>query len=140
MCMGTVEGELETFKRLIFDIYPTGIVSIVSDTWNLWTVLTEYLPTLKDAIKERNGKVVIRPDSGDPVDIICGNESAESEYERKGVIELLWDTFGGTINEKGYKELIPQIGAIYGDSITIERAANICERLKTKGFALPISY
>lgn len=135
MCMGTVEGELETFKRLIFDIYPTGIVSIVSDTWNLWTVLTEYLPTLKDSIKERNGKVVIRPDSGDPVDIICGNESAENEAEKKGVIELLWDTFGGTINEKGYKELIPQIGAIYGDSITIERATNICERLKAKGFA-----
>lgn len=135
MCMGTVEGELETFKRLIFDIYPTGIVSIVSDTWNLWTVLTEYLPTLKDAIKERNGKVVIRPDSGDPVDIICGNESAENEVEKKGVIELLWDTFGGTINEKGYKELIPQIGAIYGDSITIERATTICERLKAKGFA-----
>lgn len=135
MCMGTVEGELETFKRLIFDIYPTGIVSIVSDTWNLWTVLTEYLPALKDAIKERNGKVVIRPDSGDPADIICGNDSAGNDIEKKGVIELLWDTFGGTINEKGYKELIPQIGAIYGDSITIERATTICERLKAKGFA-----
>src|SRR5690606_2966258 len=49
--------------------------------------------------------------------------------------ELLWDTFGGTVNAKGYKELIPQIGAIYGDSITIDRATQICERLKEKGFA-----
>jgi nicotinamide phosphoribosyltransferase len=53
----------------------------------------------------------------------------------KGVIELLWDTFGGTINDKGYKQLDPHIGAIYGDSITLDRAKEICERLKAKGFA-----
>ena len=79
--------------------------------------------------------MVIRPDSGDPADIICGNLSGKTENEKKGVIELLWETFGGQINTKGYKELIPQIGAIYGDSITIERAIEICERLKAKGFA-----
>ncbi|MEA5256622.1 nicotinate phosphoribosyltransferase [Arcicella aquatica] len=135
MCMGTTEGELETFKRLICDIYPQGIVSIVSDTWDLWKVLTEYLPALKNEISSRAGKVVVRPDSGDPVDIICGNPNGKNENERKGVIELLWDTFGGQINSKGYKELIPQIGAIYGDSITIDRATQICERLKVKGFA-----
>ncbi len=70
-CMGTKEGELQTFERLL-DLYPTGILSIVSDTWNLWTVLTEFLPALKNKISSRNGKLVIRPDSGDPVDIICG--------------------------------------------------------------------
>ncbi|MEO8240232.1 MAG: nicotinate phosphoribosyltransferase, partial [Flavobacterium sp.] len=52
-----------------------------------------------------------------------------------GVIELLWDVFGGSVNAKGHKELVPQIGAIYGDSITVARATQICERLKTKGFA-----
>lgn len=135
MCMGTNEGELYTFKRLITEVYPTGIVSIVSDTWDLWKVLTEYLPTLKQEIVQREGKVVIRPDSGDPVDIICGNPSSSNAIEYKGVIELLWDTFGGSTNEKGYKELIPQIGAIYGDSITVDRAMQICERLKAKGFA-----
>jgi len=135
MCMGTTEGELETFKRLICDVYPKGIVSIVSDTWDLWKVLTEYLPALKDEIVERPGKLVIRPDSGDPVDIICGNPEGKTEKEKKGVIELLWDTFGGQVNNKGFKELIPQIGAIYGDSITMERATQICERLKEKGFA-----
>ncbi|HYF01864.1 MAG TPA: nicotinate phosphoribosyltransferase [Patescibacteria group bacterium] len=135
MCMGTTEGELETFKRLICDVYPVGIVSIVSDTWDLWKVLTEYLPALKNEIVSRAGKVVIRPDSGDPVDIICGNPNGKNGNERKGVIELLWDTFGGSINAKGFKELIPQIGAIYGDSINIDRAHQICERLKAKGFA-----
>ena len=135
MCMGTLDDELGTFKRLICDVYPKGIVSIVSDTWDLWKVLTEYLPKLKNEIANREGKVVIRPDSGDPVDIICGNPNGKNINEQKGVIELLWDTFGGTTNAKGYKELIPQIGAIYGDSITIDRATQICERLKQKGFA-----
>ncbi len=135
MCMGTNTGEQETFKRLITEVYPNGIVSIVSDTWDLWKVLTEYLPNLKNEVLARVGKVVIRPDSGDPVDIICGNPNGKTEVEQKGVIELLWETFGGTTNDKGYKELDSHIGAIYGDSITIERATQICERLKQKGFA-----
>ena len=135
MCMGTTEGEFETFERLITEIYPKGIVSIVSDTWDLWKVLTDYLPRLKETIVSREGKVVIRPDSGNPADIICGNPTGKSDNEKKGVIELLWDVFGGSVNAKGFKELVPQIGAIYGDSITPERAIEICERLKAKGFA-----
>jgi nicotinamide phosphoribosyltransferase len=135
MCMGTNEGEYETFKRLICEVYPKGIVSIVSDTWDLWKVLTDYLPRLKEEIISREGKVVVRPDSGDPVEIICGNPNGKTEQEKKGVIELLWDVFGGTVNAKGFKELVPQIGAIYGDSITVTRATAICERLKAKGFA-----
>jgi nicotinamide phosphoribosyltransferase len=135
MCMGTLEDEIGTFKRLICEVYPNGIVSIVSDTWDLWKVLTEYMPQLKNEVLTRNGKVVIRPDSGDPIKIICGNPEGKTEAERKGVIELLWDTFGGQTNAKGYKELDPHIGAIYGDSITVERATKICEGLKAKGFA-----
>ena len=80
---------------------------------------------------------------GDPVDIICGTYGTKEEYtgdeirhpSYKGVIELLWNTFGGTENSKGYKVLDPHIGAIYGDSITLERARLICERLEKKGFA-----
>ena len=135
MCMGTTTGEFETFKRLILDVYPKGVVSIVSDTWDLWKVLTDYLPRLKNEIVQREGKVVVRPDSGNPVDIICGNPAGKTSEEKKGVIELLWDVFGGSTNSKGYKELVPQIGAIYGDSITIDRATQICERLKAKGFS-----
>jgi nicotinamide phosphoribosyltransferase len=135
MCMGTTSGEFDTYKRLITEIYPSGIVSIVSDTWDLWKVLTEIIPVLKNEILARDGKVVIRPDSGDPADILCGNPNGKSEAERKGVVELLWDIFGGTLNSKGYKELVPQIGAIYGDSITLKRAEDICRRLMEKGFA-----
>lgn len=135
MCMGTNSGEQETFKRLITEVYPSGIVSIVSDTWDLWKVLTEYLPNLKKEVLAREGKVVIRPDSGDPVNIICGNVNGKTLEEKKGVIELLWEIFGGTVNSKGYKELDSHIGAIYGDSITLQRAKDICQRLKEKGFA-----
>jgi nicotinamide phosphoribosyltransferase len=143
MCAGGKEDEVETFRRLL-KTYPTGILSVVSDTWDLWRVCTEHVVTLKDEIMSRDGKLVIRPDSGDPVDILCGLNTDKDlihtfeiaeEPEYKGVIELLWDVFGGTINEQGYKVLDPHIGAIYGDSITIDRVDEICERLEAKGFA-----
>ena len=72
MCAGGKEDELETFRRLICEVYPNGIVSIVSDTWDFWQVVEDFLPKLKKEIMARDGRVVIRPDSGDPVDIICG--------------------------------------------------------------------
>lgn len=140
MCSGSKDGEIETFKRLITEVYPSGIVSIVSDTWDLWKVCTEYLTELKDLILSRDGKVVIRPDSGDPVKIICGNPDGQTENERKGVVELLWDVFGGTKTNKGYKLLDSHIGAIYGDSITRERATEICQRLMDKGFASQVVF
>lgn len=159
-------AELFYMDRLL-QIYPSGIFSYVSDTYNLWSVLTDILPILKDKIMSRDGKVVIRPDSGDPCDIICGlntndkyirnkkgklcyntivdNGLAQDEHpevdlpyieqQSKGVIELLWDVFGGTINSKGYKVLNEHIGCIYGDAITLERAEEICKRLESKGFA-----
>lgn len=145
MCAGgNGEDEFKTFKRLITEIYPSGIVSIVSDTWDLWTVLTDYLPRLKDEIMARDGKVVIRPDSGDPADIICGSTNTQVDEklrtpQNQGVVQLLWNTFGGTIveNKDGnkFKVLNPHIGCIYGDSITPERANDICQRLHDKGFA-----
>lgn len=178
MCAGTKDDEIGTFKRLM-ELYPNGLLSVVSDTWDLWKVCTKILPSLKEQILARNGKLVIRPDSGDPVNIICGYNSFEakdqsdieygdfyeynavkydgklyeykakftsydeygvlgeeiSEPASKGVVELLWDVFGGTINEQGYKVLNSHIGCIYGDSITLDRADEICKRLEAKGFA-----
>ncbi|WP_343303532.1 nicotinate phosphoribosyltransferase [Chitinophaga niabensis] len=136
MCMGTQDDEIKTFERLINDIYPAGIVSIVSDTWDFWKVITVFLPQLKDKILARNGKVVIRPDSGDPVKIIIGDKDAPiGSPEYKGAIECMWETFGGTITEMGYKLLDSHIGLIYGDSITTERQVAILEGLKEKDFS-----
>jgi nicotinamide phosphoribosyltransferase len=200
MCMGMEDGEIETIKRLINDLYPSGIISIVSDTWDFWKVICDYLSQLKNDILKRDGKVVIRPDSGDPVKIICGWNVVSEEtfrcndiefnfednydedelteikeiinhdiydtvyfkdgkyyklyymslyeecykfylgdevpkYEVSGAIDCMWEVFGGTITKKGYKLLDSHIGLIYGDSITIERAKEICSRLESKGFA-----
>ena len=185
MCMGGNEEEIETFRRLIEDAYPSGVVSIVSDTWDFWKVITEYSVQLKDKILARQpnalglAKVVFRPDSGDPVKIITGLKSINCDdvtaddleyydvieldgkyftfktlYEYyddfpcgftledevpqhvvKGAVECLWDIFGGDITEKGYKTLNQRVGLIYGDSITLERAEQIFERLMAKGFS-----
>lgn len=136
MSAGGKDTEFETYRRLINDVYPSGVISLVSDTWSLFNVIDNYLPLLKEDILKREGRCVIRPDSGLPEDIICGNATAVfGSSEFKGVIESLWDIFGGTINSKGYKELDPHIGAIYGDSITLERSKDICDRLEAKGFA-----
>lgn len=190
------ELEVETFRYLLKK-FPDGILSVVSDTWNLWRVLTDYCVQLKDEILARDGKLVIRPDSGYPPDIMCGTlytkdfESVEkakayftdhpndtsgylksetSSYEEKltekalryvrvrgelhaimlgtdqvvkakdkpeykGVIELLWDVFGGTVTSTGYRKLNEKVGAIYGDSITFERSVEIDERMMAKNFA-----
>lgn len=144
MCAGGQDDELETYRRLL-SLYPTGIVSIVSDTWDLWNVVTRILPKLYSEIMERDGKLVIRPDSGDPADIICGTErnfGAGRTAAEKGLIELLYDRYPGE-RVKGersgagqwFRTLDPHVGAIYGDSITRERAADIVKRLEAKGFA-----
>ena len=135
MCMGGEETEVETYVRLLKDVYPSGIVSVVSDTRDYWKDLTEELPKIKDLILSRDGKLVIRPDSGDPIKVICGDPDGLEDYIVKGSIEVLWDLFGGTTNSKGYKQLDTHIGLIYGDSITLDRARTICRRLKQKGFA-----
>lgn len=145
-------ADIEYVKHLITVVYPTGIVSIVADSFDYWNTITKTAKVLKDVIMARDGKVVFRPDTGDPVKVVCGytddeieikkienlfyeNEQTLTEFEKKGSIECLWDIFGGTITEKGYKLLDPHVGLIYGDSITLERARLICEGLANKGFA-----
>lgn len=218
--MGGHMDELATFRRLITEVYPSGIVSLVSDTWDFFKVVTEYAETLKPEILARtpdalgNCKVVFRPDSGDPADILCGTANVifydhedvtfelardcfaeylydaagdgvehgrrgpgevsghfrhggqtykmilEVEWNRhdkqyyyldgstikscepstltpqeRGAVECLWDVFGGTRTENGFKMLDSHIGLIYGDSITLEIAYDILTRLMNKGFA-----
>lgn len=158
MCAGGCDDEFKTFERLITEVYPTGFVSIVSDTWDYWQVVETYLPKLKDTIMKRNGRVIIRPDSGCPEDIICGlntkpgydskivdgkyyycernsNEWIEcSEGQYYGTYEMLWKIFCGSHTATGYKMLDTHIGMIYGDSITLSRQKEIYQRLEYKHF------
>ncbi|WP_443699005.1 nicotinate phosphoribosyltransferase [Pseudomonas sp.] len=137
-----LDAERIFMNNLITQKYPKGIVSYVADSFDFWSVLTDILPSLKEVIINREasnvapGKLVIRPDSGDPVKVVCGDEEAEvGSAEYKGAIEVLWETFNGTITDKGYKLLDSHIGLIYGDSITTKRALEILTRLEKKGFA-----
>lgn len=211
------EAEVEFMRKYITQLYPEGFVSYVADSYDYWAIITKALPELKEEIMARDGRLVMRPDSGNPTDVICGTvdhseipdfsdecetleeaaewmmeticervgeetdhgEQGESDpvglmryngklynvkvsicwdrydkqyyymdgrsvtsvvevalnYEQQGTIELLWDIFGGTVNEKGYKVLDSHIGLIYGDSITVDRAREIFRRLEAKGFA-----
>lgn len=218
-CSWIEEGEEAFLEYLMNVASPKGVLSVVADTWDFWNFVTVILPKFKEAILAREGAVVIRPDSGDPVEVLCGTHSdairfknvttfedfkeevaedidgrfreeldkdctspfptisfiyafgedvyevtyepdlnrhdktyyyvdnygstlshcefelLEKTPESKGLIEVLWDMFGGTITDKGYKLLDEHIGAIYGDSITLERQREILQRLMDKGFA-----
>lgn len=157
MCLGEKQSEKETIRRLIQDVYPTGVVSVVSDTWDFWNVISVTAAELKDVIMNRQpnelglAKTVFRPDSGDPVKVLTGYTKYEvedevelrkilgnpplTEAEIKGAVEVLWDIFGGTTTDKGFKLLDQHVGLIYGDSITLKRAQEILKRLADKGFA-----
>lgn len=184
MCSNyAMDGDEETFlNRLFTQIYPAGALSVVMDSYDYWENVKRCgAGDLKKAIMDRAGTVFFRGDSGDPVDIICGeeprtyesveyvkntreaipmnkpfyvkdelcyymiirDENNKAQYvkvdnkpvEVKGTVELLWEMFGGTVNEAGFKVLDSHVRAIYGDSITPVRAQEIYRRLATKGFA-----
>lgn len=135
MCSFGKDDELSAFRHML-DLYPAGIVSIVSDTFDVYRVLTEFAATLKDQILAREGKVVFRPDSGRPELIICGDPDAPvGSNEWKGAIRLLDEMFGSTVNSKGFKVLNPKVGLIYGDGMYLERYTRTLERLKQMGYA-----
>ena len=135
MSLSGQEDELGTFRRLVTEVYPAGIVSIVSDTWDFWQVMTRFTVELKSEIMARGGKLVFRPDSGDPVKIVCGDPDAPfGSPERDGALECLWKVYGGTTNAAGYRVLDPHVGLIYGDSITLYRCEAILSRMKEMGF------
>ncbi len=122
------EDELKAFNAVL-DQFPTGNISIVSDTYDLWKVISDVLPQVRERILERAGTVLIRPDSGDPVEIVCGNNN------QKGVVELLWNLFGGSVDDMGLRVLDSHIKVIYGDAITIDRCDRICVGLMRLGFS-----
>lgn len=136
MCVDGSSRERDTIKRLITEVYPSGIVSIVCDTWDFWNVVNVVLPSLKAEIMARNGKVVVRPDSGDPVNVVRGDPDApEGSPEWFGAVRLLAKHFGTTKNAEGFLLLDPHVGVIYGDSITPERQEAILRGLFQHGFA-----
>ena len=125
MCSNfAADGDERTFlKRLLTELYPNTSFSCVCDSYDYWNVVENILPSLKDEIMVHNGCFLVRGDSGDCVDVVT-----------KTVFKL-WELFGGNVNTKGYKVLDPHVKALYGDSITVERAEKIYQILMENGFA-----
>ncbi len=149
---------IDRVKREIPDI---GILSLVSDTYNIYRVCNDILPSLKHKIegwknsKGEQVKIVIRPDSGDPESVLFGQrgltakdtkliEAVASYYNndkafaisliKKGVFNILEEHFGSTINSKTYKKLNPCIGVLQGDGISLNSIKKLLERMKEEKF------
>lgn len=117
------EGEKEIFDHVL-NAYPDGILSCVSDSYNIFNAVGElWGKEFKDKIMQRNGTLVIRPDSGDPVQTLLK------------VFEMLFDRFGFTINSKGYRVLPKQIRVIQGDGIDYESIQLIYKMLTANGIS-----
>jgi len=134
MCSFGPAGEFQAFEHML-DTYPEGIVSIVADTYNLWTVLENFAPALRDRIRSRKGKVVFRPDSGDQTKILCGDPNGTTAQQKKGVFQSLAETFGFRVNSKGFKELSPEVGVIYGDGFWLGKFTEVFDKMKEQGWA-----
>lgn len=131
----TEENELEYVLHQL-KMNPTGILSVVSDAYDYWRMLTVTLPKVKAKILARQGKYVVRPDSGDPKKILCGDPSAPfGSAQFKGTFRIMDEIFGSTVNSKGYKELNANVGVIYGDGMFFARAEDILETMKEMGYA-----
>lgn len=125
------KAERAFLKRLLTEVYPSGLFSYVADTYDFWRLLTEIAPSLKEEIMARDGKVVFRPDSGNPVDIICGlvvatlDEFANSEVRNVGAVVL----------PNGEYVTPESIYGLLGDSSTTEQIL----KLTGKEFSLFLS-
>jgi nicotinamide phosphoribosyltransferase len=120
-------GEANEVKAMenMLDSYPTGLVACVSDSFDIIRACKDYWGgELKDKILQRNGRLVVRPDSGDPMQTL------------KQVFHILWDKFGGEINEKGFKVLHPNIRVIQGDGVNFESISEICDMMIEEGFSI----
>lgn len=128
------EAEVE-YARMLIKNNPDGILSYVADSFDFWRFVTEGLTILKPEIMARNGTFVIRPDSGTPEDILCGDCNASiTTPEYKGLVAILAQKFG-TATAGNVEVLDSHIGAIYGDSITPVRQKLIGDRLIAKGLS-----
>lgn len=116
--------EVKAFENML-DQYPTGLVACVSDSFDIIRACRDYWgTTLRDKILKRDGRLVIRPDSGDPVQTL------------KQVFHVLWDKFGGTTNSKGFKVLDSHIRVIQGDGVNFESIGEIMDMMISEGFSV----
>lgn len=110
---GGPDHETEAFTNML-DQYPDGLVACVSDSYDIDRACKHiWGESLRDRVLQRNGTVVIRPDSGYPPDIVLR------------VLEHLGHAFGTSVNSKGYKVLDPHVRVIQGDGVDYDMIRNV---------------
>lgn len=118
------ENEVDAYRNMLKQFAkPNALVAVVSDSYDIFHAIREYWgKTLKDEIIKSGATVIIRPDSGDPVEVV------------NQCIALLDEAFGHTVNSKGYK-VLNYVRVIQGDGINPNSIRAILERITTAGYA-----
>ncbi len=117
------EGEAE-FTRQIIEKYPNGILSVVADTYSIYNFVENIVgKELKDLILARDGVFVVRPDS-------ITSEHLTPEELVIWILDSLYKSFGGEVNNKGYKVLNSKIRVLWGDGINKDGIEKILVRMK----------
>jgi len=115
--------ELDAYRNML-QTYPTGIISIVSDSYDYENAVKNLFGVkLHDEILARDGVVVVRPDSGDPASMVLRS------------CQWLGEAFGYEENEKGYKVLNKHVRVIQGDGIGYDSAYEILATLERQGWS-----
>lgn len=125
----TIRGEDGEFMQMgrMLEKYPTGLVACVSDSYDIYRAVNEYWGTkYRDQILGRDGVLVVRPDSGEPVEVL------------RDVIIGLMDKIGYKRNSKGYKVLDPHVRTIQGDGIDFDSMCEIMEELTSDKYQLSV--
>lgn len=117
------EHEVDAMANMLAQ-YPSGLVACVSDSWDVFRATSRYWgEALKPQVLARDGVLVVRPDSGDPVDVV------------PRVMDLLAAKFGYEPNDKGYRVLNPHVRMIQGDGVTADSMVEILEAVKKAGYS-----
>lgn len=117
------ENEVKAFENML-TAYPEGFVAIVSDSFNIYNACEILLgEILRDKVLNRNGTVVIRPDSGYPPEVVVK------------VLNILGEKFGYRCNNKGFKVLNDHVRVIQGDGVDFEMINKILTRVQDNGWS-----
>ena len=145
---GGHDGEVKALKHFLTNVYPSGIFSYVSDSRDYYDVIANISLELKDIILNRtvnaNGQppvLTFRPDSSKktPYEVLLGDPDGETENERKGTFQLLWDNFGGTqeVGTMGaFRLLDSHVRVIYGEAISLDMAEKIYAGMLENGWCV----
>lgn len=119
------DGEEEAYRHFITTVPTDKIVSIVADSYDIKRAVNELMGVnLKDIILERIAPTVIRPDSGDPVKTSLN------------ILNWLWDIFGGTTNDEGFKVINPKVRVLWGDGVHLLSILKILDNIVKNGFSI----